>query len=204
MPTWTDRPPQQDPSLPYRITRTPATSKLRAVILSTQMIGCPTHYDGRRTVPCEGNQCKLCEAGYAARWHGYVAVWDPAEDERLVLELPAGPAQALADHHDRFHTLRGFDLVAWRPRQKANARIAITLGQVQRPSPAIPAEPDLHTILLRIWGLTPSRNGRSPAKRQRPPETADVVPPADPPTIASTLAELESHRPPRRSCPDAR
>jgi hypothetical protein len=151
-----------------RLIRTPASGKLQAVILSDDVIGCPTHYDGTRTLPCSKDKCDACARGLPWRWHGYIGLWIVGTQERVVLELTAAASQRLVEHRKQYKTLRGFDLIACRPRGKPNSRIHVALGAMQRPSSQLPPAPDVQAIMCYIWGYDPSgvQNNRNIIGRQ--------------------------------------
>jgi hypothetical protein len=155
MPSWGNEPPTEDANGSIRLIRTPATGTLRAVILSDDLIGTPTHYDGTRTRPCEKMKCELCTKGLPWRWHGYIAVWIVGTQERAILELTAAASQRIVDHRKITGSLRGLDISCTRPKGKANSRVAVALGAVQRPSRTLPPCPDVKAVMSYIWGYDP-------------------------------------------------
>lgn len=153
---WESTPPATDSMGGVRLVRTPANGAARGIILSDELIGRATHYDGRRTVPCQKLQCEMCTKGLPWRWHGYVALWLVTQQERVILELTAQSSQRLVDHHKTYGSLRGFDIVVCRPKGKANSRIQVVLGVKRQPETLLPPCPDVATIMCYIWGATPA------------------------------------------------
>jgi hypothetical protein len=74
----------------------------------------------------------------------------------VLLELTAGPSQTITEHRQTHGQLRGFDLIASRPRGKANSRVHLHLGTVRHSEAQIPADPDVKKIMSYIWGYDPS------------------------------------------------
>jgi len=163
---WSNEPPPDATHGAVRLIRVPAQGVLRGIILSTDLKGTPTHYDGTRTQPCARESCELCSRGLPWRWHGYVGLLIVGTQERVVLELTAAASQRLADHARQNGTLRGFDLIAQRPKGKANSRIAIQLGALQRPSTSLPPDPDIPALMAYIWGT--ASNGQQMRRRPTP------------------------------------
>lgn len=156
MDDWESTPPATDSMGGVRLVRTPPSGAARGIILSEELIGRATHYDGRRTVPCQKQRCELCTKGLPWRWHGYVALWLIAQQERVILELTAQASQRLVDHHKSLGSLRGFDIMVCRPKGKANSRIQVVLGTKRQPEALLPPCPDVPTIMCYIWGATPT------------------------------------------------
>jgi len=174
MDPWQNEPPSADSIGGVRLVRTPASHPLRGVILSDDLVGRPTHYDGTRTVPCEGPRCDLCSKGLPWRWHGYLALWCPTIQERVILELTAQASQRIAEHRRTYGNLRGFDLTANRPRGKPNSRVALLIGTKRQPEHLLPPAPDVPRIMTYIWGT----DQRASQLRPRPVEPDPREPPA--------------------------
>lgn len=153
---WESTPPATDSMGGVRLVRTPASGAARGIILSDELIGRATHYDGRRTVPCAKLNCEMCTKGLPWRWHGYVALWLITQQERVILELTAQSSQRLVDHHKTYGSLRGFDLMVCRPKGKTNSRIQVVLGLKRQPETLLPPCPDVPTIMCYIWGVAPA------------------------------------------------
>lgn len=164
MAEWSHTPPPANAAGGVRLIRTPAAGTLRGVILSDQLIGTRTHYNGIRTLPCPGLDCEQCTKGVLWRWHGYIGVWLPKERERIVLELTASASQRLADHLATFGPLRGFDLAVSRPRGKANSRIVVTLGTTRQPTQLLPPDPDVVAVMDYVWGYSPTPHDMHPRR----------------------------------------
>ncbi|KKL63923.1 hypothetical protein LCGC14_2170260, partial [marine sediment metagenome] len=76
MPIFSHTPPDQGHGPSLRLRRTPGPGTLTATVTCERLIGCPTHFYQRRTVPCEGDACQACSEGYPWRWHGYISARD--------------------------------------------------------------------------------------------------------------------------------
>lgn len=192
MPDWTRRPPTTDAQAGIRLVRCPPTGKLVAIILSRDLIGTRTHYDGTRTKPCEGESCPLCSKGYPWRWHGYLALWLPLARERVLLELTASASERIADAVAAQGHLRGLDITITRPRQKPNSRVVVQVGSLRHSDADLPDEPDTPRILTYIWSyrvspddladsadrkFAPSRETKAGDGRGEPLATRNASPP---------------------------
>jgi hypothetical protein len=185
---WESTPPATDSMGGVRLVRTPSSSAARGIILSDELIGRATHYDGRRTTPCMKLHCDLCTKGLPWRWHGYTALWLVTQQERVILELTAQASQRLVDHHKAYGSLRGFDITVCRPKGKSNSRIQVVLGTKRHPEQLLPPCPDVPTIMSYIWGMpaTPEQNVRNIIGRreislapQKPDGNGRLIPSGD-------------------------
>ena len=168
MPTFSARPPQDSKGYGLPIMRTPANGKLLLMITSEDLIGCPTHWFGGRTVPCEGETCVACAAGYPWRWHGYMAGL-LAQGRRAVLaEFTAQACEQIIAYRDAQGTLRGGQLTAQRHRNRHNGRVLLNITPGDLEVMHLPPAPDVLAALSLIWNLPkPVLTEDKPAKGQR-------------------------------------
>lgn len=156
MPQWSNTPPERTTPRPLPIIRTPVGKSLAATILSDEMIGCPTHFWGGRTSPCEAPDCDACNHGSPTRWHAYLAIYSAENQSSAILELPDAAAEQLALLARGLPTLRGARIRVSRTKSTRNARVIVDLRQPLMPQPPIPAAPDLPAIMAIIWKLPAS------------------------------------------------
>ncbi len=160
MSKWTSNPPPREAGYGMRLIRTPANGKLNGLITCDDLIGTPTHYFGGRTVPCDDQECKACEAAIGWRWHAYVPIVLARTHEHCILELTAQAAQSLKDYRKENLTLRGTWLSAQRAGNRRNGRVIITLAPHDLTQITLPPEPDVQQIMLHIWGIQASATAR--------------------------------------------
>lgn len=162
MPIFTNRPPEPDRPKNWKLIRTPAKTPLRALVLSDDIVGCNTHFWGGRTVPCEGPHCPACADGSPTRWHGYIAIWLPPDNIRLLFEFTDGPAELLAQYRAANGTLRGCKIEASRIKPVPNARVLLKTSRIDLSKYPLPDAPDICKMLLQMWEL-PGKAFDSPA-----------------------------------------
>jgi len=165
----------QNQSLP--IHRTPATKTLTAIITSEDLLATFTHYYRGRTTPCEKPDCEPCRNGMPYRYHAYVSAWSPRSQLHFIFECTAQAAENLVAHRDKYKTLRGCQIEAYRWGKKQNGRVVLhTTPSGVAPSD-LPLPPDLVKCLSVLWNI-PLPQLDPTAVRKRSP--AIVVQPADP------------------------
>lgn len=195
MPQFTSRPPKDAAGYGLPIVRTPANGRLILGITCTQMCGCPTHWYGGRTVPCEGENCTACNEGYSWRWHGYVSGLISGTRRHVLAEFTAQASEAIADYHKWQGTLRGAILTATRHKNRHNGRVIVNLTAGDLAKMNLPAEPDIVQTLGKLWNLpipnlTPA--DRFPGvKRIRPQNEKDGN--GEPPQVAGTILPHDLH-----------
>jgi len=170
MPTWTTKPDPSRDGHTYRIVRTPAHGTLNAVVTSTDLVGCYTHYHHHRTIPCEDSpDCPACKEGLPYRWHGYVSAvliptWEP-----VILEVTSAAGAALITCYEATGNLRGVQLAAHRPSGKPNGRVLMALKPTDPARIRLPEPPNVQQILCRIWSV-PYNQPRQPYTPTDPPQ----------------------------------
>ena len=186
------RPEPRDVSIRYRIVRCGPKAPLRATILSTELVGCYTHYWHGRTLPCCPQSCPACDESQPRRWHGYLAITGKDQLDLEILEITAAASAAFAAYLDRFPTLRGAQLRLQRVGAKANGRLDSTLWPPTESTNSLPTEPDVEAILLAMWEASWATKGlKVPADitaaehKKHSPSTDEINGPT---TIAAVLA----------------
>ncbi len=153
MPNFTNDPPK-DPrghGLPLR--RCPTMKALRAIVTSSDLVGCATHYYGGRTVPCETKECEACLNGVPWRWHSYLSAWDPANKIHFLYESTARATEPFVQYRDAHGSLRGCDFRAQRMNARPNARVYVETKPADLEKIILPDAPDLIAVLSIIWNL---------------------------------------------------
>ncbi|MHC4405932.1 MAG: hypothetical protein ACYTG0_40340 [Planctomycetota bacterium] len=153
MPQFSNTPPA-DPrghALPLR--RTPYHRPLVAIVTCDDLVGCPTHYWGGRTIPCEAQDCEPCLAGSGWRWHGYVSAYEPSLKLHFLLEVTGRCSEAFTNYRKANGTLRGCLFEASRPNAKHNGRVYIKTKTADLQRQPIPDPPNVKQVLSLIWNI---------------------------------------------------
>lgn len=178
MPLWSNAPPEQPEGYSLRIVRTPADKPFTAIVTSTDIIGCPTHYANARTVPCEGSDaCPLCHDGHSWRWHGYLACIHTATLEHVLFEFTAASSDTFKNYHQLNTTLRGCHFQAHRPSARHNGRVVIACKPYDPSRLRLPDPPDIQAILSHIWNI-PTGTTQSHVDPTRPGRQIGILPTA--------------------------
>ncbi len=170
MPNFSSTPPPDSQESGYRLIRTPPTGKIQAHVISEQLIGCPTHFVGNRTVPCEAPNCDPCDSGLGNRWHGYLLILIESSQEMVVFEMTKKAALTFQDYHKRHGTLRGCHFMATRLNQKANGRVLVTCKTGDLTRVNLPAPKSVERLMCHIWNIAPLQ------VETRAPTRADTLP----------------------------
>lgn len=152
-PSWTNRPPPNNGRF-IPIVRAPAEGRLKVVSVSLDLVGREVHWNGERTVPCQGGRplCPLCKDHAPKKWLGYLGCWLPEVDRIAMLEVTA----EAVDHCYHFEPgllgdLRGWEVHAYRVRPSKHSRVVIEfVRQVDEETP-VPPPFDVGGALERIW-----------------------------------------------------
>jgi len=162
VPHWSTTPPDRSGPRPLPIIRTPVGKSIVATILSDAMLGCPTHFWGGRTTPCEAPDCPACNAGSPTRWHGYLIIFSEQQRTSAILEIPDAAAEQLTLLAHSLPTLRGAKIKAVRTKATRNARVLIELQPPSLEQKNLPRAADLQTLLAMIWKLPTTAVSASP------------------------------------------
>jgi len=177
MPKWENTPPKDTAGLALRIIRTPASKPITAIVTSTDIVGCRTHFAAHRTIPCEApDRCELCDQGHSWRWHGYVAAILTASLEHVIFEFTAAASDTFY-HYQRLHNdIRGCWFQAQRPSGRPNGRVIIKAKPQDQTRLRLPDPPDLQRILCHIWGVPYQPQPTLSTMRQAADRALHVVP----------------------------
>jgi len=152
---WTSGPPAKERRGMLRIVHAPKEGFLDLVILSQHICGVWTHWMHGRTLPCQaGFGCECEKASIPTRWKGYLAAALVTDGKVVLAELTGDSARSLMlqDNVLTGPPLRGLTLRLSRDRHSKGQRVIAGIRTVPRfASEAMPAEPDVHAELLRIW-----------------------------------------------------
>lgn len=163
MPQFSNGPPDDSRGQALPLRRCPPNRPLTAVITCDDLVGCPTHFFGGRTVPCEVENCKPCLEGISWRWHGYVSAYLIKAKLHFLFEMTARCAEVLIQYRQAHGSLRGCLFEATRPSGNANGRVYMQTKPIDLEGIPVPRPPDLPKLLSMIWNL-PARdaeiNGR--------------------------------------------
>lgn len=136
------------------LVRTPPNKPLRAIITSETVIASPTHYDSRRTIPCQGpGKCDLCARGLRWRLHGYLSILNYDNLAHQILEVPARTYDTIAQWYKQFGTVRGLYIELSRPTQRPNGQIACVIKRPASQPPSLPDPLPVQWLLCKIWGV---------------------------------------------------
>ncbi len=193
MPQFTSRPPAKPTGYGLDLIRTPANGRITLALTCENIIGCPTHWYGGRTIPCEEVECPGCAATVSWRWHGYVSGLVAPTRRQVLMEFTAQASETIADYHDSQGTLRGSFLVAQRHRNRHNGRVIVALHAAELEKLNLPAPPDVTASLAIIWNVPQTaiavdgKTDRGPRLTVNDPEKGNNRPAAiatGPPTAA--------------------
>jgi len=159
MPHFTNRPPAEPAGPNLRLCRTPGPGKLVGIVTSPDLIGCPTHFFNKRTIPCEPPNCPACAAGYSWRWHGYLSAVNVKTHEHFLFEMTAQAAESFVEYRERHHDLIGCAFEAQRLGEHRNGRVIIRCKPTDLTQIKLPKAPNLVAALAHIWNIpTPEVN----------------------------------------------
>lgn len=153
MPLFSNEPPADPRGQSLELKRCPPGAPLTGIITCPDVVGCPTHYWGGRTIPHEQEDCEPCQEGIAWHWHGYVSVYQTQLKLHFMLEMTARCVEPLTDYRKANPSLRGCSIIAQRPSGKPNGRVYLKTKAVDVATIQLPAPPDLRKVLAMIWNL---------------------------------------------------
>jgi hypothetical protein len=137
----------------FALKRTPTDKPFRAIVTSTEFIGCDTHFWGGRTIPCEKPDCPACNAGMPYRWHAYLACILPQTHEHVIFECPQLAAKTFEEYTLAHGALRGCLFIATRPKKAANSKVCINAHPADLANLTLPQPPDLIKLMSIIWQM---------------------------------------------------
>jgi len=167
MTTWTSNIPAHHEYSTIQLLRVPAATKLLGITINRTLEGCITHWDGRRTSACPGDECPIHRAGHAGRWHAYVPIWGQTSGKIAVIQLTALAAGALQEEAQRWGTLRGLLIQISRVKPRDNARIVIEARKLPTEPLDLPQPIDVQRFMDAIWNeQSHSRNANGQTRKE--------------------------------------
>ncbi len=151
MPNFSNAPPAPDSERALPLKRTPAMGRIRAVITSTDLIGCNTHFYGGHTVPCEAPDCEPCQKGIPWRWHGYVSALQAGSHLHFIFEFTAQAGDTFRTYFELNQTLRGCIFDGERMHHRPNGRVILQVKPGDLATLNLPKAPDLEACMRIIW-----------------------------------------------------
>jgi len=132
------------------------------------MIGCPTHWFGGRTVPCEAHNCQACLEGTPWRWHGYLGALKNPNRQHVIVEWTAQAADQINRYRTTHPSLRNAIITARRHRNQRNGTVIVELTTGDPDKLHLPDPPDLIKCLSILWNIptpdmTPTTNLKNTA-----------------------------------------
>lgn len=195
MPQFTNEPPNDSHQHNFRLIRTPAGTPFKGYVLSENLVGCPTHYIGNRTVPCEPENCEACDNGLGWRWHGYLLVMVQATSELVIFEMTATAAEKFTEYFQRHGTLRGCHFLATRVNNRSNGRVLIIAKPADLSQIHLPQPKDCRKLLAHIWNIAPNQVTQDGPNHRPPAETLHIDRnKPELPRIAKTYTSLQQHQ----------
>lgn len=149
--TWSSSPPDENPRIQYKIFRCEIGKPQAMVILSTDWIGCTTHYFEGRTRQCRPEGCNACACGNEPRWHAYLLVFNPISHQIKILEVPKATVHQVNHHRASLAPLRGMTLTIERVPNKINGSVHGVIKPGPVPADQLPKEANVKEILERMW-----------------------------------------------------
>lgn len=153
MPQFTSVPPTDPRGHSLELKRCPPGAPLTGIITCDNVVGCPTHFWGGRTVPHEEEECEPCLAGIGWLWHGYVSAYTTQLKLHFLFEMTARCVEPLTEYREANPTLRGCSIIAQRPSGKPNGRVYLRTKTIDIATLYLPSAPDLTKVLAMIWNL---------------------------------------------------
>lgn len=167
---WTTRPTTRSAIAPIPILRILPGKPVTAIVTSHDAEGAELHYWKGRSTPCNFPDCAACDAHHAPRWYGYLAIWNPTNNQRALVELTAACAAALDAWVDVHGTTRGAQLTLSRANKKPNSRLALTLTPSNYTNHKIPEPPNVRHQLEKMWERATQPSAETPAHLDLPPD----------------------------------
>jgi len=150
---FTHAPPEDSRGNGLPIIRTPRSRPIVAVVTCENVIGCPTHFWGGRTIPHDNVECEPCNNGSPWRWHGYVSAFDHRTGLHFLFENTARACEPFKDWFAKHGTLRGVKFEATRPQNRINGRVNIRLKSTDPIEFPIPQAPNIVACLAILWNI---------------------------------------------------
>ena len=167
MAQWTSDVPADREYASIQLIRVPPVQKLVGISINQLILGCPTHWDGRRTSACVGTGCPHCRDGHAGRWHAYVPIYNQASGHIAVVQLTKLAAGSLHEEALRYGALRGLLLQIYRAKPRDNGRILLDARKLPHEPADLPAPIDVKAFMESIWnGQNTSRDPKGNTRQE--------------------------------------
>lgn len=153
MPLFSSEPPADPRGQSLELKRCPPGAPLGGIITCHDVVGCPTHFWGGRTVPHEETDCEPCQEGIKWLWHGYVSVYHAKLKHHFLFEMTARCSEPLKEYRKANPSLRGCCIVAQRPSGKPNGRVYLKTKALDLNGVYLPPPPQIEKVLAMIWNL---------------------------------------------------
>lgn len=147
------RPTEGGGPIAYRLLRLKAADKFSGVVLSSDMIGCYTHWWGGRTQPCVGKECKACKANSETKWKGWMACLITKTAEIVITEFTHATVDEVTRFFDQHRTFKGSTVRLVRIGPRANGKLAVSFNDTRSQYTLLPECPNVPAILARMWGV---------------------------------------------------
>jgi len=151
---WNMQPDSSDRRNRYQIMRTPPNGIRNLIILSHSPLGRYTHRWKGRTVPCREIDCRACEQEIDRRWYGWLFVKIKKTDQIVCFEYTSAASEAVMQYFNRYRTLRGARLDAWRKNDKANGELGMSIFPPKEHAEAVPVAPSREKFLSVLWDVS--------------------------------------------------
>lgn len=147
-------PPDDARPLGLRVARAPTSGHVDYAILSERLIGCWTHFYLGRTQPCVEGGCHMCSPKAPRRWYGWLAGFDVARRDKVIVEVPPGVALQLKAYREHVGNLRGHVVRLSRRNKKENGPVVGQFTSGKFAAEFLPPAPDVIAVLMRMWRIT--------------------------------------------------
>lgn len=147
-----DPTPQKGMHVP--ILRPKVGGKLVLVAIADAVQGADLHHDGVKTIPCtrKKGKCVCCDQKIAWRRYWFLTVATLPALKLGILSITDGAYKECPFVQHPETPLRGHYITAWRTGAVMNGPMHVSVGK-HCGSDALPADIDLRSQLLRIWGF---------------------------------------------------
>jgi len=147
-----DAPPKPGPDI--LVIRCEGKAKLCVQVVSEAIWGCWTHWDGRRSRECTGEDstCTGHSNNWPTRWKGYLYVWCPIRKAFCFLELTPAAATEVERQKINEASLRGCFLRLDRAGQSIRSKILVELSYPNLREVNLPIAMNPEPVLRKLWG----------------------------------------------------
>lgn len=153
MPMFSTDPPEDPRGFALPLVRCPAGQGITGIVTSLDLIGCPTHFFGGRTVPHEKDNCEPCKHGIPWRWHSWVGAYSVKQHGSFLFESTARVTKIFVAYREAHGRLRGCKFRAQRRTGARNSRVYLECQPADLDGITLPEPPDLLRCLSFIWNI---------------------------------------------------